>query len=338
MSGVNLKKEKLLIQVLRKIPIFMGLSPSQVRKILGLCAHHQYEPGNIVCQANSASDEMYILLTGEVAIITPEGLKVATILPVTTVGEMGVVTGMPRVATVEVTKPSAILQMKKAQFDAALRDDKDMQAKVFRAIIDVLAGKLSNDNVRLRDHQMERNRSEGRLAVMERKLEEQRHRAELAIEMAAEKGGLSTDEIELRIGELVKDLVPRLLVVDDEADFRSLVKDALPSLEVVEAENGAEALEAVQEHKLDLVVTDIRMPEMDGIALLETLRAQYPQLPVLAASGYLDADEISEHDFDGFIAKPVALDDLRDLVEETMALDRSHADEGGDGDDDGDEE
>ena len=337
MSGVNLKKEKLLIQVLRKIPIFMGLSPSQVRKILSLCAHRQYEPGAVVCQANSPSDEMYILLTGEVAIITPEGLKVATILPVTTVGEMGVITGQPRVATVEVTKPSAILQMQKAQFDTALRDDKDMQAKVFRAIIDVLAGKLSNDNIRLRDHQMEKNRCEGRLAVLERKLEEQRHRSAIAIEMAAEHSGASADEIELRIADAVKDMVPRILVVDDESDFRALVKDALPAIEVVEAENGQEALGVVQEHKLDLVLTDIRMPEMDGIALLAALRSQYPQLPVLAASGYLDAEEIGEHDFDGFVAKPVSLDDLRDAVEDSMAMGRD-ADVDGDANGDEDDE
>lgn len=336
MSGTNPKKEKLLIQVLRKIPIFMGLSPSQVRKILGLCAHRHYDSGSVVCQANSPSDEMYILLTGEVAIITPEGLKVATILPVTTVGEMGVITGQPRVATVEVTKPSAILQMHKGQFDAALRDDKDMQARVFRAIIDVLAGKLSNDNIRLRDHQMEKNRSEGRLAVLDRKLQEQRHRADLAIAMAAKEGGLGTDEVEMRINDLVKDLVPRLLVVDDEPEFRALVKDALPAIEVVEAENGARALEVVQEHKLDLIITDIRMPEMDGLALLEVLRAQYPQLPVLAASGYLDAEEIKEHDFDGFLAKPVSLDDLRDLVEDTMAIRRGDgSDEAPEDEDDG---
>lgn len=337
MPGANLKKEKLLVQVLRKIPIFRGLSPSQVRKVLGLCAHRQYDPGSVVCQANSPSDEMYILLTGEVAIVTREGLKVATILPVTTVGEMGVITGQPRVATVEVTKPSAILQMHKAQFDAALREDKDMQAKVFRAIIDVLAAKLSKDNIRLRDHQMEKNRCEGRLAVLERKLEEQRHRTGLAIEMAADHSGQSTDEIELHIDDRVKDLGPRLLIVDDEAEFRALVKDALPAIEVVEAENGAQALDVVQELKLDLVITDIRMPEMDGLALLEVLRAQYPQLPVVATSGYLDAEEIEEHDFDGFLEKPVSLDAFRDLVEETMARDRDRGSEDVAGDEDDDE-
>ena len=110
-SKKNTGREKLLIQVLRKIPIFLGLSPSQVKRVLALCTHRQYEPGEVVCQSNTPSDEMYILLSGEVCIVTLEGMKVAAILPVTTVGEMGVITGHPRSATVEVTRPSAIIDI-----------------------------------------------------------------------------------------------------------------------------------------------------------------------------------------------------------------------------------
>ena len=91
---------KLLVQVLRKILIFKGLSPSQVKKILGLCAHKLYKVRYELCRNNTPSDEMYILLSGELAVVTGEGIRVATILPVTTVGEMGVITGEPRSATV----------------------------------------------------------------------------------------------------------------------------------------------------------------------------------------------------------------------------------------------
>ena len=86
-------KEKLLIQVLKKIPLFKGLAPIQVRKVLSLCQHRTCKPGEKICESGTEPDEMYVLLSGEAVIITPEGLKVATILPVTTVGEMGVITG-----------------------------------------------------------------------------------------------------------------------------------------------------------------------------------------------------------------------------------------------------
>lgn len=311
-------KEKLLIQVLKKIPIFKGLAPTQVRKVLSLCQHKSYKPGDRVCESGTKPDEMFVLLSGEVAIITPEGLKVATILPVTTVGEMGVITGQPRVASVEATKPSALFTIQKGQFDAILRDDDDMQAKVFRAIIDVLSGKLSNDNVRLRDYQMEKARYEGRIAVLQRRLKENESRAAIALDLAADKTGQDRDELNLHVEEQVKDLIPRILVVDDEPEFRLLVKDALPGFDVVEADNGAQALDMVQEVKLDLVITDINMPEMDGLQLLEALRAQFPDLKVLAASGYLDSVEIQKHPFDGFIDKPLALEPFQRLVEQTL--------------------
>jgi CRP-like cAMP-binding protein len=151
-------REKLLIQVLRKIPIFNGLSPSQVKRILSLCTNKLFEPGQLICRSNTLSDEMFILLSGEVAIVTSEGMKVATILPVTTVGEMGVVTGQPRSATVEVIRPTAIFSIQKVQFDLMLKEDTDMRDRVHKAIIDILSSKLSNDNVRIRDYHMEKDR------------------------------------------------------------------------------------------------------------------------------------------------------------------------------------
>jgi CheY-like chemotaxis protein len=313
-------KEKLLIQVLRKIPIFNCLAPTQVRKIIGLCQHKSCKPGERVCDSGTKPDEMFVLLSGELAIITPEGLKVATILPVTTVGEMGVITGQPRVASVEASKPSALFTIHKVQFDAILRDDQDMQAKVYRAIIDVLSGKLSNDNVRLRDYHMERARYEGRIAVLQRRLKENESRAAIALDLAADKTGMDRDELGLHVEEQVKDLVPRILIVDDEQDFRLLVKDALPGFEVVEEQHGKEALDVIRDVKLYLVITDINIPEMDGVQLLEKLRAQFPAMKILAASGYLDADQVRKHPFDGFIEKPLALEPFQRLVEQTLGI------------------
>ena len=309
------ESSKLLVQVLRKIPIFKGLSPSQVKKILGLCVHKSYTLGSQVCRSNSPSDEMYILLSGELVVVTGEGIRVATILPVTTVGEMGVITGQPRSATVEVSKQSNIFVVKKRSFDAMLRDDGNVRATVYKNIIDVLSEKLNNDNVRLRDYQLEKSRYESHLAVQERQLLQERLRSDAAIEMAADRGDMSIDEVAMQIDEQVGNLTPKVLVVDDEADFRRLVKEALIAFTVVEAGDGKEALAIVEQEELDLVITDIRMPNMDGFGLLENLRGKYPQLPVLAVSGYLDADEARGRDFDGFIDKPVSLAQLRDLVE-----------------------
>ena len=54
--------------------------------------------------------------------------------------------------------------------------------------------------------------------------------------------------------------------------------------------------------------------------LLETLRAQFPGLKVLAASGYLDADDVCKHPFDGFVGKPLAPEPFQQLVGQTLSL------------------
>jgi len=314
---------KLLVQVLRKIPIFKGLSPSQVKMVLSLCTPKSYKPGSQVCRSNTPSDEMYILLSGELVVVTVEGVRVATILPVTVVGEMGVITGQPRSATLEVGKPSNIFAIKKTKFDLMLRDERDMRGIIYRNIIDVLSGKLTNDNVRLRDYQLEKDRYEGRIIALERQLQEQQERTRIAVGMAAESSDMTIEEIGLHLDEKVGDLVQRILVVDDEADFLHLVKEALSAFAVVEAADGKEALGMVKNEKLDLVITDIRMPNMDGFGLLTNLRSQFPDLPVLAVSGYIDAEQIRDYDFDGFIDKPVSLKQLQVLVDKTVGNDEA---------------
>ena len=110
----------------------------------------------------------------------------------------------------------------------------------------------------------------------------------------------------------------RPLVIDDEANFRKLVSSALTSFTVVEASDGQEALAMVQEDELDLVITDIRMPNMDGFGLLQNLRAEFPLLPVVAVSRYLEDDDVRDHEFDEVIEKPFGAKDLRDLAEQMV--------------------
>jgi CheY-like chemotaxis protein len=138
--------------------------------------------------------------------------------------------------------------------------------------------------------------------------------------MVAESSGRDVDELVLHIADKVKHLTPRVLVVDDESDFRALVKNALPTFEVLEAESGERAIEVVQEEELDLVITDINMPGMSGIELLTCLRAQHPDLKVIAVSGFMDAEEVEANfDFDGFAEKPFSLEQFQDLVSKHAA-------------------
>ena len=184
------RNQKALIQTVKKIPIFTGLSPSQIQSILDITASVRCESGQTIYAANSPSDEMHILLSGELSVVNDEGM--------------------------------------------------------------------------------------------------------------------TPDRM-------------RVLIVDDEASVCDLVREALTNYEVEEASDGTEAMKAVETDPPDLVITDIRMPHMDGTALLKAVRIIAPNLPIIALSGYVDPEDVEEFDFDGFIKKPFQLDYFRTIVDETMA-------------------
>jgi two-component system cell cycle sensor histidine kinase/response regulator CckA len=116
-----------------------------------------------------------------------------------------------------------------------------------------------------------------------------------------------------------------ILLVEDEDGLRSLNARGLRSrgYSVIEASNGIEAMEALEEKNgaVDLVVSDVVMPEMDGPTLLKEMRGRNPDLKIIFVSGYAeDAFEKSlpENDQFAFLPKPFTLAQLVAAVKETM--------------------
>jgi two-component system cell cycle sensor histidine kinase/response regulator CckA len=116
-----------------------------------------------------------------------------------------------------------------------------------------------------------------------------------------------------------------ILLVEDEEGLRSLNARGLRSrgYSVIEASNGIEAMEALEEKNgaVDLVVSDVVMPEMDGPTLLKTMRGRNPDLKIIFVSGYAeDAFEKSlpENQQFAFLPKPFTLSQLVAAVKETM--------------------
>jgi two-component system, cell cycle sensor histidine kinase and response regulator CckA len=117
-----------------------------------------------------------------------------------------------------------------------------------------------------------------------------------------------------------------ILLVEDEEGLRSLNARGLRSrgYTVIEASNGIEALEALEEKDgaIDLVVSDVVMPEMDGPTLLRAMRGRNPDLKIIFVSGYAEdafAKSLEENEKFDFLAKPFALSALVAKVKETMA-------------------
>jgi signal transduction histidine kinase len=106
-----------------------------------------------------------------------------------------------------------------------------------------------------------------------------------------------------------------ILLVDDEQDIREVLQTALADsgYKVLLAENGEDALRQFETNQPDIVVTDIKMPVMDGIELLQRLKRRNPETEVVMITGHGDMDlaiKSLKHEATDFITKPINVDAL----------------------------
>ncbi len=119
------------------------------------------------------------------------------------------------------------------------------------------------------------------------------------------------------------DTQPMILVVDDDRSALESLSEVLQreGYSVVYAHNGAEALEAVASENLDLILTDLRMRDVDGMKVLEESRQRRPEVPVIVMTAFaaMDTaiDAISKGAYD-YISKPFKLDHLRSVVRRAL--------------------
>lgn len=113
----------------------------------------------------------------------------------------------------------------------------------------------------------------------------------------------------------------RVLVVEDNEKSMKLFRDVLrvTGYRTLEATTGAQAIELAAEHAPDLVLMDIRLPDIDGVEALSRLRAdeRTASIPVLALTAQAmqgDRERILAVGFDGYIAKPVNVVELVGVV------------------------
>jgi DNA-binding response OmpR family regulator len=113
----------------------------------------------------------------------------------------------------------------------------------------------------------------------------------------------------------------RVLVIEDNVDLRDYLRLALESqeYEVFTARNGQEALGYMNGHPIDVVLTDLFMPEMDGIEIITALRRQFPAVRVVAMSGRPGVDYLAvarELGVTSTLRKPFDIDELLAALED----------------------
>lgn len=119
----------------------------------------------------------------------------------------------------------------------------------------------------------------------------------------------------------------RILVAEDDRAVQSFVSRALTHKghEVTAVDDGVQALERLRSNSYDLLITDIVMPELDGIALALKVTKDYPDLPILLMTGY-SAERQRAHNLDELICrvitKPFTLKQICAVADEVMAAQR----------------
>jgi DNA-binding NtrC family response regulator len=123
------------------------------------------------------------------------------------------------------------------------------------------------------------------------------------------------------------DAKPHVLFVDDEAALRTLTAERLRErgFEVAEAENGEKALDLLEQFAFDVVITDLRMPGIDGGRVVESARERYPGIIGIVITGYgtvRDAVEAIKRGASDFVAKPFQFDELMHVLRKALEQQR----------------
>ena len=118
-------------------------------------------------------------------------------------------------------------------------------------------------------------------------------------------------------------VVKSILVVDDEPVLCAVLQRMLTRLDyqVVSAHDGAEALKILTHMPFDLVISDLRMPAVDGWTLMHHIKKEYPDLPVVLITGYHSVHtqtRAKKSMADGYISKPFSFKQIKEVVESLL--------------------
>ena len=117
---------------------------------------------------------------------------------------------------------------------------------------------------------------------------------------------------------------PSILVVDDELLIRDLLYDFFTGQgwNITVAENGEKALEVLSQKPIDLILSDIKMPAMDGLTLASRVRQTHPGLPVVLMTGFPSVDtavSALRNRVEDYVIKPFNINQLYKLIEAKLA-------------------
>jgi len=135
-----------IIESMKKIPLFRGLSDVQYKKILNICSKKMIPKDHYICRKGDDSNELYLLTKGQLKIMLQSNMLLTYINPIGLVGEIGVFTGSKRTASVLAYVDSTVIKINKTELFKLFNSDAELSSRIMLNVIADLAIKLMEDN------------------------------------------------------------------------------------------------------------------------------------------------------------------------------------------------
>ena len=146
------REQHQMMQIVQKIDTFKGLDPSEAGPLIRMCRFQSWQPGQAIYQIGQPSTDMIILLHGELSVTSQSGEAVGRILPGTSTGEMGVITGQSRSANVTAAIESTGLIISKQALEAIMSENLHIQMKILRNMLNLLCKRLTDADVLIENY------------------------------------------------------------------------------------------------------------------------------------------------------------------------------------------
>lgn len=140
-----------LLASLQKLQLFTDLSPTHIKRVFGVCKQESFDTGAELCKAGESSDRMFIIISGVVDILSPQGMKLVTEKAITTIGETCVLSGEQRAATVHVADYVTALVIPKRPLLQLMQDDASIAIRLYRNAMVLVRQKLIAADERLEE-------------------------------------------------------------------------------------------------------------------------------------------------------------------------------------------
>ena len=135
-----------IIEYMKKIPIFRGLSAEQYKSVLHICSKKLIPAEYYLCREGDKSSELFILLKGQLEVVTKSGAVLAYISSLGLIGEMGVFTDTVRSASVIATDDTMVIRISKKELFELFNTNNALGNRIMLNVIKDLAAKLREDN------------------------------------------------------------------------------------------------------------------------------------------------------------------------------------------------